>query len=153
MSDGLWPRCISFLTDGCLIGASSRRRAAPRIPGPWPLPAKISKVSRLLNLLLLERCAHRHGARRIDGALAFLNALDYTRLVDHKGRAIRKLLLIVQDAIPFADLARHVAQQGELHAELLGELGIRVRAVNADAKNRGVVQIDFAIGDISLIRL
>ena len=128
-------------------------RGAALGAGPWPLQVKMSRVSRLLSLLLLERCAHRHSAPRIDGALTLLNALDYARLVDYKGRAVRELLLIVQDAILFADLARHVAQQRELHAELLGELGIRVRAVNADAKNRGVVHVDFAVGDISLIRL
>jgi hypothetical protein len=107
----------------------------------------------LVALFLFQRRAHRHGARRIDGALAFLNVLDNALLVDHKGGAARKLLLIIQDAIFFGDFARHVAQQGELHAQLLGEFSISEGTVNADAQNRSVIQIDFAIGDISLIRL
>ncbi len=115
-------------------------------------PARLN-TQRLVTLFLFQHHADRHGARRIDGALAFLNVLDNALLVDHKRGAARKLLLVIQDAILFGDLARHVAQQGELHAELLGEFGIGIGAVNADAENRGVVQIDFAIGDISLIRL
>ena len=113
----------------------------------------MSTTQRLVTLFLFQRHAHRHGARRIDRALALLDVLNNAPLVDHEGGAVRKLLLIIQDAILFGDLACHVAQQGELQPELLGELRVSERAVNADAKNRSVVQIDFAIGDISLIRL
>jgi hypothetical protein len=91
--------------------------------------------------------------RRVDRAVAFLNVLDLSLLIHNERGAVRKLELIVQDAVLLRDLPRHVAQQRKLHSDFLGEGLVGGRSVNADAKYRGVFQVDLAGVDTSLVCL
>jgi hypothetical protein len=80
----------------------------------------------------------------VNRAVAFLYVLDPALLVDDKCGAIGELKLIVQDAVFFRDLPRHIAQQREFDSDFLGEGCVGGGSVNADSQDRGVFQIDLA---------
>lgn len=91
--------------------------------------------------------------RRIDRAVSFLDVLDLSLLIHNKRRAVRKLKLIVQDAVFLRDLPGHIAQQRKLYSDFFGEGLVGGRSVNADAKYCGVFQVDLARVDTSLVCL
>jgi hypothetical protein len=107
----------------------------------------------------VQRCAQGEGGVGIDGAVALLDELDDSLLVDDDVGAKGPLIGIVfdvvalQDAIGFEHFAVHVAEQREGQADLLGEDGVGRRAVHADAKDFGIGSVDSAGGDSSLDRL
>lgn len=91
--------------------------------------------------------------RRINRAVAFLYVLDLALFVDDKRGAIGKLKLVVEDAVLFRDLPRHVAQEREFDPDLFCESFVGRRSVNADAQDLGVFQIDLARVDTRLVSL
>jgi hypothetical protein len=117
------------------------------------------QVRRCATLLLrarlspLQICTEVDGIGRINSAAAFLNVLNPTLLIHHKRCAVGKLSFIIQNTVRFGDLALHVAQEREFHAKLFGEFGIGRNGIDADAQNCGVVKIDFARVDTSLVSL
>src|SRR5262249_39296992 len=111
-----------------------------------------SAEKRALSTFLFAECgAHHHGAARIHGALALLDVLDRALLVHQKCGAVRELVFSVEHAVEFDDLARHVAQQRERHADLLREFCVGEWAVDADAEHLRIRRVE--LGDISLICL
>jgi len=101
----------------------------------------------------VHRGADIDGVGRIDGAVAFLDVLDLALFVDDKRGAVRKLELIVQDAIIFRDLPGHIAQQREFHADFFGEGLVGGGSIDADAEDFGVFQVDLARIDTRLVSL
>ena len=93
------------------------------------------------------------GVGGINRAVAFLYVRDLALLVHDKRSAVGKLKLIVQDAVLFRDLARHVAQERELDTDFLGERGVGGRSVNADTQDGGVLRVDLAGVDTRLVCL
>jgi hypothetical protein len=89
----------------------------------------------------------------VNRAVAFLYMLDLALFVDDKRGAIRKLKLVVQDAILFRDLPRHIAQKRKFHPDFFGESFVRGRRINADSQDLRVFQIDLARVDTSLVSL
>jgi hypothetical protein len=92
-------------------------------------------------------------ARRIDCTITFFDVLDLAFFIHHERGAVRKLELVVQDAVFLGDLARHVAEQREFHANFFGKCLVRRGSVDADAKYRGVVEVDLTGVDTSLVCL
>src|SRR5207245_6878191 len=74
-------------------------------------------------------------------------------LIQDEGGAIGKLGFVIEDAVLLEDLALHVTQQRELHADLVGEFGVGGNGVDADADHRRVVEVDLAGVDTSLVSL
>jgi len=101
----------------------------------------------------VHRGADIDGVGRIDGAVAFLDVLDLSLFVDDKRGAVRKLKLVVQDAVLFRDLPGHIAQQRKFHADFFGEGLVGGGSVNADAEDFGVFQVDLARIDTRLVSL
>lgn len=90
---------------------------------------------------------------RIDGAVAFLDVLNFALFVHDERGAIGKLKLVVQDAVVLRHLPRHVAQQREFHSDFFGEGLIGGRSVNTDAEDFRVFQVDLARVDTRLVCL
>jgi len=103
--------------------------------------------------------AHGQGGVGINGAVAFLNKLDDTLLVDDdvgaQGPLIGFILHVValEDAVGFEHLAVHVAEEREANADLLGEGGVGGRTIQTNSKNFGIRGVNFTGGDSSLERL
>jgi hypothetical protein len=99
------------------------------------------------------------GAAGIHGAIALLNVLDFSFLVDDEGGALSQLrgragdVVGAEDVVGDHDLAVHVAQEGKLDANLLGVCTIGGRTVNADSKNLGVALVDLSFVDTILVSL
>jgi hypothetical protein len=89
----------------------------------------------------------------VDRAVAFLYVLDLALFVDDKRGAVRKLKLVVQDAVLFRDLPRHVAQKRKFDPDFFRECFVRRRRINADSQDLRVFQIDLARVDTSLVSL
>ncbi len=108
-------------------------------------------------MLLVKAGANGDGAVGIDGAIPLFDVLDLAFLVDDDRGAFGPIILVAFDvvgpenAVGFQHLAVHIAQEGERHADLLGEGGVGSRAVNADSEDCRVT--GFELGLISLIGL
>ena len=107
----------------------------------------------LFSFFLVQAGTDVDRVRRINRAVAFLYVLDLALLVDDKRGAVGKLKLVVQDAVVFRDLPRHVAQKREFDSDFLGERFVGRRSVNTDAQDLGVFQIDLARVDTRLVSL
>ena len=107
--------------------------------------------------------ANGQGVIGIDGAVAFLDVLNDAVLVDDDVGAlgpfvgfVRGILLRVvgfQDPVFLEHFLVHVAEEGKLDANLLGEGRVGRGRINADAENFRVVQVDLAGVDSRLDRL
>ena len=95
--------------------------------------------------------ARIRGAGGIDRHVAFVDVLNYSFLIDHKGRAVAKALLFIKNSIVLNYCPFKVAEQWEGDAVLLGEFAIGGNAIYAETKNLSIRRFEF--GDISLIRL
>lgn len=90
---------------------------------------------------------------RVNRAVAFLYMLDLALLVDDKRGAVGKLELVVQDAVFFRDLPRHVAQKRKFDPDFFGECFVGRRSIDTDSQDLGVLQIDLARVDTRLVSL
>jgi hypothetical protein len=79
--------------------------------------------------------------------------LNLSLLVHDESGTVRELGFIVEDAIGLRHFSLHVTEKGKLDTNFLGEGAVGGSSVNADAQNGGVVQVDFAIVDTSLVSL
>ena len=113
----------------------------------------------LTRLLLVQVGTHRQGVIGVDRGVAFFEMLNHTVLVDDDVGALRPLVGVAlhvvtfQDAVSGQHLFVHVAQQGELDVDLLGESGVGRWRIHADAENLRIRGIDFATVDSRLDRL
>lgn len=89
----------------------------------------------------------------VDCAVAFLDVLDFSFFVHDKRGAVCELELVVQDAVFFRHLPRHIAKQRELHSDFFCECLVGRGCVDADAKNGGVLSVDLSGVDTSLVCL
>ena len=89
----------------------------------------------------------------VNRTIAFLHVLDLALFVHNKSGAARKLGLLIQNPICFGDLARHVAKKRKLDSDFFGESGVGGRSIDADAKYRGILEVDLARIDTSLVCL
>jgi hypothetical protein len=90
---------------------------------------------------------------RVNGAATLLDMLNLAVLVHDKGGAAGKLSVFVQDTVCLGDFALHVAQEREFHADFLGKRVVGRGSINADAKYRGVIEVDLAGVDTRLVSL
>jgi hypothetical protein len=103
--------------------------------------------------LLVQICADVNCVRRVNGTAAFLNMLYLALLVHDEGGATGKLRFLVQDSVSLRDFAFHVAKKREFDSDLLGECCVGGGSIDADAKYGGVVEVDLARVDTSLVSL
>jgi len=103
--------------------------------------------------------AHGHGVVGVDGAVAGFDGADDAVFVDDDVGAQGPLKSVAVDVIGLEDavgsehLMVHVAKQGKLDVDLLGEGGVGRGTVHADAENCCIVRINFAAIDSRLDRL
>src|SRR5215471_8070725 len=88
---------------------------------------------------------------RIDGDVAFIDVLNDSVLVDHKGRTISVAAILVVNAVILHHGSFEIAEQRKRDAVLFAELFVGGNAIYADPENLRVGSLEF--GDISLIRL
>ena len=79
--------------------------------------------------------------------------LNLSLLVHDESSSICELGFIIEDAIGLGHFSLHVTEKGKLDTNFLGEGAVGGSRVNADAQNCGVVQVDLAIVDTSLVSL
>ncbi len=79
--------------------------------------------------------------------------LNLSLLVHDESGAVCELGFIVEDAIGLRHFSLHVTEKGKLDTNFLGEGAVGGGSVNADAQNCGVVQVDLASVDTSLVSL
>ena len=79
--------------------------------------------------------------------------LNLPLLVHDESGTVCELGLIVKDAVCLRDLALHVTEKRKLDTNFLGESGVGGSSVNADSQNCGVVEVDLAFVDTSLVSL
>jgi hypothetical protein len=107
----------------------------------------------------VQRGAHGEGGIGIDGAVAFVDQLDDSLLVDDDVGAqspfVGFVIFVVafEDAVGLEHLAVHVAEEREGNADLLGEGSIGRRAIHTDAEDFRIRGVNFSGGDSSLDRL
>ena len=90
------------------------------------------------------------GAGWIDGHVAFVDMLDDSVFIDHKGCPVSVTALFVKDPVIFHDCSFEVAKQREGYTVLFGEFSIGGNAIDAEAENLGIGGFEFC--DIRLIR-
>jgi len=95
-------------------------------------------LGRRRRFLMRERVTRIGGAGRIDSSVSFLNVTNDAFFVDHKGGAISKPLLLVEDTIVLNYSAFEIAEDGEGYSELFCKLAIGRNAVYAHAEYLGV---------------
>ena len=91
--------------------------------------------------------------RRVNRTATFLDMLDFALFVHDKGRAASKLSLVIQDPVSLRDFALHVAKKREFDSDFLGKRCVGWGSINANAKYRGVFEVDLARVDTSLVSL
>src|SRR5437899_9680967 len=138
-----------------IYGRASRAMAATdRVDGVYAVHSRILvQPPRRSAGFALQIGAQIDRVGRFDGSAAFGDLLNAALLIQDEGGAIGKLGFVIEDAVLLEDLALHVTQQRELHADLVGEFGVRGNGVDADADHRRVVEVDLAGVDTSLVSL
>ena len=103
--------------------------------------------------------AHRNGGVWVDGTIAAFDVADDAVFVDDdigaQGPLVCVALLFIgfEDAVGSEHFLVHVAEEGKLDADLLGESGVRRGTVHAHTENCRVVCIDLAGIESRLDRL
>ena len=121
--------------------------------------SKRHKQQLLAGLLLVQVGANVHRVVRVDGALVEFDVLNNSFFVDNDVRALRPLVVLVLDVVPFQDAVVlkhflvHVAEEGKFDVNLLCECRICCWGIHTDAKNCRIVRIDFTGSESSLDRL
>ena len=110
-------------------------------------------------LFLVQVGADGHSRVGIDGAVAFFDVLDDAVFVDDDVGALRPVVGFVLDVIALEDaiggehLFVHVAEEGKLNVDLLGERGVGGGTIHAYTEDFRVGGVDLACGESSLDRL
>jgi hypothetical protein len=91
--------------------------------------------------------------RWVNRTITFLHVLDLALLVHNKGGATSKLGLLIEDPVCFRNLTGHVTEKRKFHSDFFGERGVGRRSINADAEHRGVLGVDLARVNTSLVCL
>ena len=95
----------------------------------------------------------------VNSALVKFDMLDDSVLVDDDIRPLRPLVCVALNVVPFEDAVGdehflvHVAQEGKLHINLLGESCVCCGGIHTDAENCGFIWIDLTGSESSLDRL
>ena len=113
--------------------------------------APTAKSGRASTLLGRNAGANRVSAGWVDGRVSLLDVLDDAVAIHHKGGPSGQAVILVQDAVILGDLVGHIAEQGKVHADFIGEFLVGYETVDTDAQNLSSGGFEF--GDISLIRL
>ena len=110
-------------------------------------------------LFVVQVSADGNGGVGVDGGVATFDVTDDAVFVyddvGAQGPLERVTLFLVglEDAVGREHLLVHVAEQGKLDADLLGESGVCRGTVHAHAENRRVIRIDLAGIESRLDRL
>ena len=107
----------------------------------------------------MEVDADGFGGVGVDGGVTAFDVADDAVFVDDDVGAQGPLVAIALDVVGFQDAVRgehfvvHVAEEGKLDIDLLGEGGVGCGRVHADAEDGGVAHINLAGVDSRLDRL
>ena len=71
----------------------------------------------------------------IDRDVSFVDVLNNAFFIDHKGSAVAKPLLFVEDAVIFDNCAFEIAEEWERDADLFGEFAVGGNTVYTQSEN------------------
>ncbi len=113
----------------------------------------------LAGLLFVQVGANRQCVIGVDGAFVEFNVLDDAVLVYDDVGAPRPiicftlLVIALENAVVLEHFLVHVAEEGKLDVNLLGESGVCCGGIHTDAKNGRIIRIDLTGSESSLDRL